>query len=124
MTHLLDSSAVLAFYLDEPGANRVDQLLSSPGVSIAISALTLYEISAAVKHRTGSVQSSKEAVAELRQSITIVKEVTESIVDLGIELRRNATDHIALADCLIAATALNYGLVLVHRDPHFSIRLC
>ena len=31
MTHLLDSSAFFAFFFDEPGRQRVEELLREPG---------------------------------------------------------------------------------------------
>lgn len=69
MTHILDTSAVLAQYLDEPGADRVDALLNDPVVVVEISVITLYEIATAVQHLTGSEEASAEAVLAVRQAV-------------------------------------------------------
>ena len=46
--------------------------------------------------------------------------VDEAVLDLAFELRRTATARLALADCLIAATAAHHRAILVHRDSHFA----
>jgi predicted nucleic acid-binding protein len=38
----------------------------------------------------------------------------------AVELRRAATDRLPTIDSLIAAAAVEYDAVLVHRDPHFT----
>ena len=43
MTHLLDTSALLAHYLAEPGAERVQSLLEDDAVVLGVSILALYE---------------------------------------------------------------------------------
>ncbi len=43
MTHLLDTSALLAHYLAEPGAERVQALLEDAAVVAGASILSLYE---------------------------------------------------------------------------------
>jgi PIN domain nuclease of toxin-antitoxin system len=40
VTHLLDSSAFFAFFFDEPGRQRVEELLREPAVEMGLSALT------------------------------------------------------------------------------------
>ena len=54
MTHLLDTSAVLALYLDESGADRIDSLLTDASTSVGISVLTPFEVADAIKHHSGS----------------------------------------------------------------------
>jgi PIN domain nuclease of toxin-antitoxin system len=43
MTHLLDTSALLAHYLAEPGANRVQALFEDAAVVPGTSILVLFE---------------------------------------------------------------------------------
>ncbi len=120
MTHLLDTSAALAHALDEPGADRVDALLSDVSAVVGVSVLTLFEVWTTYLHRTGSSARADEAVETLRQAVAEVVPVDEAVLALAFSLCRNATARIALADCLIAATAAQRGAVLVHRDPHFA----
>jgi predicted nucleic acid-binding protein len=120
LTHVFDTSAIVAQALDEPGAHRVDALLSDPFAATGVSVLTLYEVWTTHFHRTGSNRRADEAVAYLRQAIDEIVSVDESVVVLALALRRDAHSRIALADCLIAATAALNNAILVHRDPHFA----
>ncbi len=43
MTHLLDTSALLAHYFAEPGAERVQELLENETVAVGTSVLVLFE---------------------------------------------------------------------------------
>ncbi len=45
--------------------------------------------------------------------------VNDEVVNLGLDIRRACDQRIPTVDLLIAATAVNSGLTLVHRDPHF-----
>lgn len=112
MTHILDTSAVLAQYFDEPGADRVDALLRDPATVVGISVLTLYEMSSAIWHQTRSLAACREAVAGLRLAISKSLPVSEEIVEIALELRHNDSARIALADCCIAATATGLARLL------------
>lgn len=120
MTHLLDTSAALADVFGEPGEERVDSLINDENLAVGVSVLTLYETYTTVLHRTGSHEDATGAVKNLREAVSEVVPVTEPILDLAFGLRRAASARIALADCLIAATAAHHGATLVHRDPHFD----
>ena len=120
VTHVLDTSAALAGILGEPGAERVRAILTDPGLSVGVSVLTLYEIYTTSLHRTGSEESARETVNDLREAVSEILPVTESVLEVAFALRRRSAARIALADLLIAATAAQQGAVLVHRDPHFA----
>jgi predicted nucleic acid-binding protein len=121
LTYVLDTSATLAQLYNEPGADIINGILQDPDAVIGISVLTIYEFWTSVIHRAGSQEASDEAVAVLRQSVDVIFPVAETTVKLALELRRSGASRIALADCLIAATAVQHGATLVHRDPHFSV---
>ena len=120
MTHVLDSSAILADIFGEPGANRVNDLINDPNVIAGVSVLTLFETYTTVLHRTGSDALARQAVATLKTALSVLAPLSETIVELAMDLRHSATSRIATVDCLIAATAVQHGAVLVHRDPHFG----
>jgi PIN domain nuclease of toxin-antitoxin system len=44
MSYLLDTSALLAYYLEEPGAGEVEELLLNPSVTTAMSVLSVFEL--------------------------------------------------------------------------------
>ena len=120
MTHLLDTSAALAGGFAEPGVERVRSLLNDPDAAVGISVLTPFETYTRVLHKTGSHEIARRAVSDLRAIVREIVPVDEVIVDLALDLRRRASARIATVDCLVAATAAQYGAILVHRDAHFA----
>ena len=120
MTHLLDTSALLAHYLAEPGAERVQQLFEDTAVQVATSVLSLYELELRL-HQLG-VDPATRAVEldRYRALLDEVLDVTESVRGEAIRLRTSSTAHVAAMDVLIAATASLGNVTLVHRDPHFA----
>ena len=120
MTHFLDTSATLAHYFREPGASRVQALFDDPTVGISISVLSLIEIATAVANRTGDERLGESVAALYERAVDVIVPVTRDVVALALDLRRDRTARIALADLLIAATAALHGATLVHRDPHFD----
>lgn len=120
MTHLLDTSALLAHYLAEPGAEQVQALFENEAVEVGVSILSLYEFEFRL-HRLGVPEADR--IIELNRYRTLLNEiqdVNESVRREAIRLRVNATAHIAAMDVLIAASASLNKAALVHRDPHFN----
>jgi len=116
----MDSSAILADIFGEPGANRVNDLINDPNVTVGVSVITLFETYTSVLHHAGSEALARQAVTTLRAAISELAPVNEVVVELAMDLRQAATSRIATVDCLIAATAAQHGAILVHRDPHFG----
>ena len=120
MTHLLDTSALLAHYLAEHGAERVQSLFEEAAVVTGTSILALYEFELRL-HQLG-VDAATRTV-ELNRYRVLLNEVVdldEAVRSEAIRLRTNATAHVAAVDVLIAATASLKNATLVHRDPHFA----
>ena len=119
MTHLLDSSAFFAFFFDEPGRQRVEELLREPVVEMGLSALTSVEFWARLRAEGRDMVFEQEWEDYLPLFERIVS-VDLSLCLKAIELRRAATSRLPTIDSLIAATAAKHDAVLVHRDPHFK----
>ena len=120
MTHLLDTSALLAHYLAEPGAARVQALFEDNAVVAGASILSLYEFELRL-HQLGVDAANR--TTELNRYRALLNEVVvvdEAVRSEGIRLRTSATAHVAAMDILIAATASLKNATLVHRDPHFA----
>jgi predicted nucleic acid-binding protein len=115
MTHLLDTSALLAHYLAEPGATRVQALFEDVTVVAGTSILALFEFEVRL-HQLG-VDAATRA-AEVNRYRVLLNEIVN--VDEGVRLRTGATARASAMDTLIAATASVRGAMLVHRDPHFT----
>jgi predicted nucleic acid-binding protein len=119
VTHLLDSSAFFAFFFDEPGRQRVEELLREPAVEMGLSILTSVELWARLRAEGRETAFEQEWEDYLPLFARIV------LVDLplclrAVELRRAATTRLPTIDSLIAAAAVEHDAVLVHRDPHFT----
>ncbi len=120
MTHLLDTSALLAHYLAEPGAERVQALFEDDAIVAGASILSLYEFELRL-HQLGMDATSRAAeLNRYRALLSEVVDVDEAVRSGAIRLRTSATVHVAAMDVLIAATASLKNATFVHRDPHFA----
>lgn len=117
MTHLLDTTALLALMLDEPGAEQVQALVEDDRARLAVSILTKAEIWARLKSLDRD-SIFEEEWALLLPMLDAVLPVDQLVVDESISLRRAAQKRLPMTDSLIAATSAVHGLVLVHRDAH------
>jgi predicted nucleic acid-binding protein len=120
VTHVLDTSALLAHYFDEPGADVVERLWATGSAKPGVSAVTVAEL----KHRLGEEMNdsgeAREAADAYLNDLTVCLPVDRIVAELAWQLREAVAERIPLVDALIAATARAAGAVLVHRDPHFE----
>ena len=120
MTHLLDTSALLAHYLAEPGAMPIQALFEDESVLAGTSILVLFEFDLRL-HQLGLDDSARTAEpSRYRALLNEVVNVDESVRGEAVRLRTNASARIASMDVLIAATASLRNVTLIHRDPHFA----
>lgn len=123
-THLLDTSAVLAHYFGEPGADQVDELWDDRSNRVAVCVLTLPEL----RTRLGTVLTDQteagDAFRLYTEELTIPVAVTTEVASAAIELRKVVSGRLPLADAVIAGCARCEGAVLVHRDLHMAAIPC
>jgi predicted nucleic acid-binding protein len=114
--YLLDSSALLALIEGEPGADRVEHLLRNHSVLLPF--VVLIEI----YYLSLQEQSAEEANARYAMlkalDVTFLNEVTEPVLLRAAQVKAHA--RLSLADAIIAAFAVVYGAILVHKDPEFE----
>jgi predicted nucleic acid-binding protein len=118
--HVLDTSALLAHYFEEPGAEEVDALWSSggdlPGIcSIAIAELR-GRLMAECEQQADAVRAGDAYINEL----TVTLAVDRSVAETAWQLRQVTPKRLPPVDALIAATARAVGATLVHQDPHMG----
>ncbi|MEI8293882.1 MAG: PIN domain-containing protein [bacterium] len=118
MTHLLDTSAVLAYYFEEGGADRVQPLLADTKNPPSICCLTELEFWARLKFLGAEAHFGSDWPELSTLLRTLPLDV--QIVGRAVEIRRACSDRLPTVDSLIAATASFHNMVLVHRDPHFE----
>ena len=117
---VLDTSALLALRGDEPGADRVEALLSQAKRNqcrLLASFMSRMEVLYTVWRAEGE-EAARHAL-RLMDSF-VVEWVSCEPKILEIASRVKAHGRISVADSWIAATAVAHGATLVHKDPEFS----
>ena len=120
MTHLLDSTAWLAHLFGEPGVDEVGLLFDDPNYQVFISALSIPEVYARLK-AIGREAHWVEVWSLYSELFSGIIAADEAIAHQAIQLCAETPVRIPTIDGLIAATALNRHLTLVHRDPHMAV---
>lgn len=115
-THLLDSSALLALIEDEPGSDRVEELIGQRRA--ALSALALLEVFYISMQERGQEEAERRYLLLKELGLETVWRLDEPT--LLVAGRFKAEHRISLADAWIAATAARRDLVLVHKDPELE----
>ncbi len=120
MTHLLDTSAILAHYLDEPGADEVESLLAQGPSVVALAAPSWVEFDTRLRDLVTEAEVRENVFLQYTTSLTTLLPVDAESSIAAIRLRNTASSRLPLADALIAGVADGANLILVHRDPHFD----
>jgi len=119
--YVLDSTAFLAFIEDEDGAEIVQELLekAKTGKCIVFASFVSFTEIFYISLREKSEEDAKRRINLMnRLSMTRV----ESSPELGLIAGKLKAEHkISFADTWIAATAIFYDAVLVHKDPEFEL---
>ena len=119
-TFLLDTSAIMALYQDEAGADAVEALLHKAKrkqIRLLLSFMSFMEVFYVSWRKEGKVLAHRTYL-DLKMLPLERIEVTEPILLRAGELK--ATYPISLADSWIAATAEEYDATLLHKDPEFE----
>ncbi len=117
---LLDTSALLTLRSDEPGAERVAALLShaSTGKTECHGCfISLMEVLYRVWNNEGEAAGRTAYAACLRLPVIWLHE-SPSLLERAASIK--AIHPLSLADAWIAASALELGATLVHKDPEFE----
>ena len=118
--YLLDTSAMIALYLDEEGASEVDDLLRralKKSALVMASFMTFMEFFYGVWRSEGK-EAALKSYLELKSLPVVRVDQTEEILVLAAEIK--ATHSLSLADSWVAATAIEQEAILVHKDPEFE----
>jgi predicted nucleic acid-binding protein len=114
--YLLDTSALLALIEDEDGAQRVEEILQEHSfVVIWVSLLEVYYITL---QERGAAEAHRRYASIKALPGEIVWTIDEPTVLRAGDLK--AAHRLSFADSLIAAYALQQGVIVVHKDPEFD----
>ena len=117
---LLDTSAVLAYFDDEEGADRVGHLLALAGhrkIALYASFVSLIELRYIIMQEKD--EASADYVVSLFKSWPIELAYPNEVQSL-LAARFKATHRVSLSDAIIAAQAFHLHACLVHKDPEFE----
>ena len=118
--YVLDSTAFLALFEDEPGAETVQKLLESAKKG-EIVIFTSFVSFTEVFYITLREKKEEEAKKRIKLMNVLAMMRVESSQELGlIAGRLKSTYRLSFADTWIAATAIFYDAILVHKDPEFE----
>lgn len=116
LTYVLDTSAILALWNDEEGADVVEDILRS-GESINASFMTFMEGRYRLWKSVGKDESDE--FSRYLDLLPIKKVgIDDSIFEKAIEIK--ATNNLSVCDSWIIATAIDTKSILVHKDPEFE----
>ena len=119
-THLLDTSALLAHYFDEPGAAEVESLWQESKNRIAICVLTLPEFRSRLRQEIKDHEEVDQAYSLYVDSLTSQIAIDRSVAETAAEIRDATKTRLPLIDAVIAGCARQASAILVHRDPHMD----
>lgn len=117
---LLDTSSLLTYIEDEEGSDIVNNLLiesENEQIIIFVSFISLVEIF----YITIQEKGEEEAIERIKMIKSLAVEMIESNETFSLKAGRlKAQNKISFADAYIAATSIELGSILVHKDPEFE----
>ncbi len=114
--YLLDTSAIIAFWADENGADEVEAVLRSRE-KIYMSFMSYMEGKYRIWRNAGR-ETAEEFIKYLELLPIIRIDMTDKILHLASEIK--ATNKLSVADSWIIASAIECNAILVNKDPEFA----
>lgn len=118
--YLLDTSAILALWGDEPGADHVESILresEADEAEVCVSFMTYMEAYYRIWRIEGE-ESAKRIYGELLSLPVSRVNVSDSILLRAGAIKANY--RLSVADAWIIASAVEMEATLVHKDPEFE----
>lgn len=113
---LLDTSAVLSFLEDKPGADRVEEALRLPTTLMPWPVLLELHYISLREH--GQAEADRRPAMIKQLEVTIEWGMDEAAVLTAGRLK--AEHRLSLGDAMIAAFAFRSRAVLIHKDPQYE----
>jgi predicted nucleic acid-binding protein len=120
VTHVLDTSALLAYYLKESGWEVVHRFIFDATCVPRVSSATWLEFQVRLSGLTSDPAQRSEVMDLYRALLGQGIPADDAIAARAYLLRQAAAERLPNIDALTAATAAEHGAILVHRDPHMA----
>lgn len=119
-TYVLDTSAWLAFIEDEAGVEIVQKVLEEADAGES-EVLTSFMSFMEVQYISQQERGSQEAEERIALMMALPIERVDSSEAQGVLAAKLKAGHrLSVADCWIAALAMDRQAVLVHKDPEYE----
>jgi len=118
MVYLLDTSALLAHYRNEPGASRLQALFTEEESEVLIASVSIPEFARRLRDLGQDEAQIRRVLADYRQVLDGIVAIDVPVAEASVEILRRASGRLPLVDALIAAAAHVRRATLVHRDAH------
>ena len=120
ITHVLDTSAILSHYFDEPGADKVALLWQKGNPKPAVCVVTIPELRSRLAIELSDPGEAEQAIHAYIEELTTSVSVDRMIAELAVQIRIATPKRLPLVDALISACARAHDALLVHCDPHMA----
>jgi len=117
---LLDTSALLAHYRQEPGWARVHSLFEEDDAEILAASLSLTELGRRLRELGATGGEARRTVEAYRELLDEIVPIDERVACAAFDIASEMAQRLPLADALIAAAARERCACLVHRDGHMA----
>jgi predicted nucleic acid-binding protein len=118
MKYLLDTSALLAHFSDEEGAEKLQDLFDSKDAQLLVASVSLPEFARRLRELGMSEQESLHVLDQYLLVLEEVVPVDGPVARGAFEIICKSSERLPLIDSLIAAAARSSDAILIHRDRH------
>lgn len=120
MNYLFDTSAVLIHFQDEPGAEKIVEILTDSETSCYLCAISLVEFARKLKDIGVSKKETDSILASYRSLFDEIIAVDVTVAGHARTIAEKTPERLPLVDSLIAGAAKAVDARLVHRDKHLA----
>ncbi len=120
ITHVLDTSAILAHYFDEPGADLVNALLVDNTLEVGLPAVALLDLRTRLDAAVSDAVEARRAYRLYAEELITAIPVTRETIAAAEEILPASGGQLTFLETVAAATARHAGAVLVHRSPRLA----
>lgn len=118
MRYVLDTTALLAHYRQEPGWQEVQSLFETDGAELSIASISIPEFGRRLRELGASETEVEATLSSYQLLFSEVIAVDTAVAKAAFEIGCRPPNRLPLVDALIAACAQAWSAVLIHRDEH------
>jgi len=115
---LLDTSALLAHWRQEPGWARVQALFEAGDSEVLAASVSLVEFARRLRELGATAGEARRAAEDYMEALDEIVPVDERVAFTAFDIGCEMPQRLPLIDALIAAAARKRSACLVHRDHH------